>query len=107
MTGLSDSMLTTTVAPAGMLSNTRPICPPFGAARFPGTLKTCFALVPSPVKVASLLVTTTVPVAVALATQAETSSICVSADWYGAAASGSLIAWPVGSMETVPVSVPA
>ncbi|OKI14029.1 hypothetical protein A6A07_12635 [Streptomyces sp. CB03911] len=52
ITGLADSMLTITVAPAGMRANSRPIMPPVEPARFPATLKTCRALVPSPVKVA-------------------------------------------------------
>ncbi|MGW3041813.1 hypothetical protein ACWC9T_17675 [Kitasatospora sp. NPDC001159] len=42
---------------------TRPICPPLGEARFLLTSKTCFVLMPSPVKVAWLEETSTVPVA--------------------------------------------
>ncbi len=107
ITAPSESMLTTTVAPAGIPANTRSTGPPVGLVRFPVTLKTCLALVPSPVKVTSEAVNATVPVAAACAAQPEAVSIWVSTSRYGSAALASWIAEPVGAMSVVPVRVPA
>ncbi len=106
ITELSESMLTTTVAPVGMPENTRSTGPPVGLVRFPVTLKTCFMLVPSPAKVTSKFVRVTVPVAAAVPTQADTVSIWVSASLNAAAALASWMAAPVGAMSVTPVRVP-
>ncbi|HEV2344224.1 MAG TPA: hypothetical protein VGS97_09040 [Actinocrinis sp.] len=70
ITGVSPSMLTTTVAPAGMLLNSMPttlVVEPM----LPGTSNTCNALVPSPVNVTVEGDTDTVPLAAVSAAHFE------------------------------------
>ncbi len=101
----SASRLTITVAPAGMPLNTRSAA----CAVVPMesvTVKTCRALVPSPVKVTVGPAVATVPVAVAAPAHFDRSAMVVRSDAYLSPAAASWICCPGGVSTTLPDVVP-